>query len=147
MSLSWEGIVDIVIFFLKTLGIWALCVLPGVWLGRRLAAKGITPDQSMPFSIATLWAVLLGRLSNLVPDTWWYYLLSTTFAFLGVYRYEFAGTQHWGRWWWKKETIIRKAEQPLPLLWKIWFALIIVSSALLIIFFVIRLFEAGFRLK
>lgn len=48
----------------------------------------------MPFSIENFVFILLGRTSNLLPDTWWWYVISTIIAFLGVYLYEFAGTKH-----------------------------------------------------
>ncbi|OQA23165.1 MAG: hypothetical protein BWY63_00416 [Chloroflexi bacterium ADurb.Bin360] len=137
---------NIVVFFLKTMGIWALCVLPGIFLGRVLAAKGLVRDQSIPFLMMTSLVILLGRTSNLVPNTWWYYGVATLSVFLGVYRYEFADTKHWGRWWWQKETARRKA-RALTVWLKAWFILIIVLTILGVAFLVARIFAGGFQLK
>jgi len=54
-----------------------------------------------------LFVVFAGRFLNKVSETpWYYYVAGSIILFLGIYRYEYGNTRHWGRWWWLREAEI-----------------------------------------
>lgn len=125
-------------FLLETLGVWLVCILPGIGLGRLLAQKGIVRDKSVSFSLLTLVFVLLGRLSDKIPDTWWYYTLITIIGFLSDYRYEYGNTWRWGRWWWLKGTKITGGRKKLLSPWlEGYLVLTALLSIMVLIWFII----------
>lgn len=93
---------EIRIFF-EIVGIWLVCILPGIGLGRFLADQGVVKrDLSVLFSLSTFLYVLIVRMSVKTSatwwsETWWFYILMTIMAFLITYRYGYEDSRYWGR--------------------------------------------------
>ena len=87
-------------FILTTLVLGLVCSLPGVIVGRILAAKGVVQDYKVKPVVLTVFVVLAGRL--LLPGTPMIgvFAFGVLFSTFGVYRSDWWTTHRKGRWWW-----------------------------------------------
>ncbi len=95
---------DAFVFVITTLVLGALCSIPGILLGRVLAAKGIATDQSVLVVISSIIGLFLSRL--ILPNVPVGYIAAFFIILIpiGVYRHDLWTTFREGRWWWSKKS-------------------------------------------
>lgn len=77
---------DAVVFVVITAGLGALCSIPGIVVGKRLASRGVVRETPIWLLVTSICMLFVLRISFSEHPLWFHTVLVTVLVPLGIYR-------------------------------------------------------------